>query len=165
MNNTESNLIFQYNFIKNQKNFNNLWKMKSNTRECIKEWLSSTNINNIIVETSSNACSELIENCIKYSIDNKLCRLQISIINNSIIIETINSAEVVNKTKILETLNLIDNNKNNLTKIYIDKLRLSAKYEKSELGFIKIMMETNGKIVVQNKDNNEEVHLILEISY
>ncbi len=67
--------------------------MKSLTRKSVREWLLIQDIDYVMSDNIANACSELIENCIKYSIENEESYEIIKIQKHRVIVETFNISE------------------------------------------------------------------------
>ena len=79
-----------FKFKKGEEKFDKLWQMKASARESLKDWLLVTDISPQISEICANACSELIENCIKYTQDETTAVVAIHATNTVITVETIN---------------------------------------------------------------------------
>lgn len=153
-----------FKFVKLEDNFNDLWRMKAIARESLKEWLVSAHINVGVAENCANACSELIENCIKFTIIDKSSFILIDIVGEDIKIETVNWTEHEKKLELIEFIEGISKPDTDIQELYVERVRESILSEKSQLGLIKILMETKGKIQILRKEDDECVHLLLQIN-
>lgn len=153
-----------FKFIKNDSNFNELWRMKSLARETLKEWLIATHLDVETAENCANACSELIENCIKFSLVDEYSYVLILVDNDKITVETINKSEE-EKIKILQKNFdcLLNKDIDDITDMYITKLteNTTENSEKSQLGIIKIKLETNADFQLVKRDEKNIVHIKL----
>jgi hypothetical protein len=150
-----------FRFIKTDNNFEELWRMKSSARESLREWLLSTHAVPKKAEVVSNSASELIENCIKYSEINSYSSVYIYVLGKIVGIETLNSSNPEQKSKIdgyIEFINLEGGS--NPTKIYLEKITESIQTGKSQIGLLKVLMETQGTLeILEHKGEDKIVHL------
>lgn len=151
---------FEY-FIKfkkeiDEKNFDELWQMKLLVRESVREWLIASNIRLNIAENSANACSELVENAIKYSKPDSLIFVSINIIDKKIHIEIFNETLQENKIRLIKTLDRINNYENDLSELYMKRMEESFETDDSQLGLIQIKMETQAQMKLMDSDNPDE---------
>ncbi len=150
-----------FRFMKTQDNFEELWRMKASARESLREWLMATHAVPKTVEVISNSASELIENCIKYSEMNAHSFVYIQVMGKTVGIETMNSSTADQKRKISEYIQFINStSKGNPTRIYLDKIAESIHTGKSQIGLLKILMETKGTLeLIDHKNEKNIVHI------
>ncbi len=142
----EIDFEYTFKFKKNKEKFDMLWGMKANARQSLKDWLTiSTDIGPKTSEVCANACSELIENCIKYSENDSTIVVSIKAKGKSVTVETINRAEKEDKETLAEAVRKL-NAASDPKQLFAEKL-LNPVEGKSELGLIKIITETKGVIV------------------
>ncbi len=156
---------FEY-FVKFKKmteNFDQLWSMKSLSRENIRNWLKNNNIEYNICDNVANACSELIENTIKYGKINEEIFVLINIVEKKIIIETLNKSTIQQKESFTKYLENLSRELPDLTDLYLKRIQNSVITGISQLGLVKIMLETGGKIELLDKNLDEVVHLKVTI--
>ncbi len=147
-----------FRFMKTEDNFEELWRMKSSARESLKEWLMSTHAVPKKAEVISNSASELIENCIKYSIMNAHSFVYIQVMGKTVTIETMNSSNPEQKSKIAEYMHFINtNSKDNPTRLYLEKIAESVHTGKSQIGLLKILMETKGTLEMVDHPGEENI--------
>lgn len=163
----ESDFYYYFKFKKQANNFEKLWKMKASARIALKEWLLAIPYNVDTSDVLANACSELIENCIKYSrIDTNSC-VEIYTIKNTVYVETMNYATEEQKQILLDFLKELYSNINTLGELYIQKLSGTIKTGNSQLGLIKIILETKGDIELLKQKpevkDNTIVHIRLKM--
>ncbi len=154
-----------FRFKKESDNFEELWRMKSTAREALNEWLIGIHISVSVSEIIANAASELIENCIKYSIIGASSFVLIHVFKKVITIETVNIAEADQKESVVNFIDYINNSNKPTSEIYLEKITESITSNKSQLGLLKIKMETDGEVsickTIQDKEN--VVHLCVEM--
>ena len=63
----EVSFTYRYAFIKSENNFKDLWRLKTTTREALRAWLMAGKASGERGDAIAGACSELMENSIKYS--------------------------------------------------------------------------------------------------
>lgn len=150
-----------FRFVKDAHNFKQLWKMKSTARYALKDWLITVNKNPIVSETLSNACSELIENAIKYSLEDTYTFIFSHQSKNMIHIDTINMCTKEQKLYAMNFLDELVANQGNLEQIYVQKIMDVENSNKGQFGLLKILMETKGNIVLLDDEPNV-FHIRLE---
>ncbi len=158
---SEGDFQFGFRIRKAEENFKKLWTMKSSARESLKDWLLATNIAPKLSEICANACSELIENCIKYSRNDSMATVSISASDVVITVETINRAEKEHKDfimKIAEKLNAAPD-----PQLLFTEMLLNPIDGKSQLGLAKILMETKGKVEIVQEPDEAVVHVRLKM--
>ncbi len=157
----ENDFEYAFKFRKTEKRFNRLWGMKSSARESLKDWLIASDINPKVSEVCANACSELIENCVKFSKNDSTAVVSINVSDRSITVETINKAEKEHRETVsreIEALNAASDPR----QVFAEKL-LNPAEGKSQLGIIKISMETKGKLELVQEPDEEIVRMKLEM--
>jgi len=152
-----------FQFKKLDDNFDKLWRMKSSARDTLKEWLLTIPYDAETSSTIANACSELIENCIKYSSNNTSSLVEIFVYKEYIFIETSNYSDKAQIQEFKRCLQGIHENKGNLPRLYIKKLENSQYSGFSQLGLIKILMETHGEFKLLNEHKKNLLHTQLKI--
>ncbi len=153
-----------FKFTKLSQNFDKLWRMKSLARESVKEWLIANDVAPTTSEDTANSCSELIENSIKYSMEKEESLVLIGINKPVITIETLNKSEVDQKEKLLTFVNEILTSSKKITEIYLEKVQKSVLSGESQLGIVKIIMETKGDIKLIEHEENDIVHVKVTIN-
>ncbi len=159
----EKDFEYFFRFKRTENNFTELWRMKSAARESLKEWLLSMHVNPLISEAVSNASSELIENCIKYSVLDAYSFVLINVFERNIFIETVNKAGQEQISGIKEILNYITGSNKTINDVYIERIRQSCMVGKSQLGLVKIILETKGNIMIIDEKDNDIIHLRIKI--
>lgn len=155
-----------FKFLKSHNNFEELWRIKSLARETIKEWLIATRISIKTAENCANACSELIENGIKYSKYDTETFVSINIQNNKVSVKTINNTtNEKQKKEVMEYIDYLNENYNKLNDLYINRLKEHYQSGHNKLGLIKILMETKGRInyIKQKDDDNKIIRIALNM--
>ncbi len=137
--------------------------MKSLARESLKGWLTANNVNPDLAENTANSCSELIENTIKYSVENETISVLIALNKPDILIETINVSDEEQKEKLLRYYDNLQSSSKNLSDLFLEKLQHCTTLVKSQLGLIKIILETGGKVELLEVEKNNIVHVKLSI--
>lgn len=158
----ESNFRYVFKFKKVDSKFDRLWHMKTTARESLKDWLLVTDVSPQMSEICANACSELIENCIKYSSEGSVTDVAIRVANAVITIETINSSSEQHYQELMQTLSQI-NSGSDLKQLFVEKLVHSA-VDKSQLGLLKIALETKGVLSLVPNDNDHILHLVVKMN-
>lgn len=158
----DSEFAYSFKFRKNGGNFNDLWAMKSSARESLRDWLIAWIFSPKTADTCANACSEMIENCIKFSLVDSMSSVSILIQDTSIIIETVNKAVKEHRECLVTMLKAIEES-GNPRAMFADKLLKSTK-GKSHLGILKILMETRGTLQISEKQDFEFIRVRLEIA-
>jgi hypothetical protein len=156
----QNDFEYFFRFKKGQTNFDELWRMKSSARESLREWLMAVHTEPQNAEIIANASSELIENCIKYSLVDAFSFVYIHVEDRVINIETVNKTSEEQREKIKAFLEYINKREKKAAELYIEKISESLISGNSQLGLLKILMETNGSIeLLENNTENDIVHL------
>lgn len=155
---TRNDFEYFFRFKKFNNNFEVLWRMKSSARESLREWLTAIDASPKNSEVISNAASELIENCIKYSKVESYSFVYIRVDGNKIGIETMNKATPDQKRELDYFMKSIKESDLSVTEIYIKKMIESINNKKSQLGILRIMMETEGTVDVVEDNDKDVVH-------
>lgn len=151
---------YYFTFKKEDDNFKKLWQLKSAIRESIKEWLFTGLDNLDLTDTIANACSELIENCIKYSLNDTISALYIRLTDTMIVIETLNLCLPEDKAYVTNFITDVNSGKIIPGELYVDRLVTSSHKEKSMLGLLTILLEINGKLeYVDTPGHDEALHV------
>ena len=151
-----------FKFKKGKEKFDKLWQMKASARESLNDWLLVTDISPQISEICANACSELIENCIKYTQAETTAVVAIHATNAVITVETINPTEQGHKALLKDSIDAL-NAASDPKQIFVEKL-LHPVDKKSHLGLIKIVMETKGTLELVQEQNDAVVHVKLHMN-
>ena len=155
---------YYFRFKRSNKNFNELWRMKSSARESLKEWLYAIQIDPEKADVIANACSELIENTIKYSLEKTFSYVSIRVEDKDIYIDTVNKSEPKPRENLKALIKRLENKKTSLEDLYIQKLTESVKRKNSELGLIKLLLETLGKLECIEEDTENTIHIKVYIN-
>lgn len=149
---------YAFKFIRTTSNHESLWKMKTAARESLRQWLTAINAaDETRINAVSNAVSELVENAIKYSIINSESFVSIQVNAFNIVISTINRTEPSNVKKIKEIVDKI-NRINDINTLFLEQIQnISQQGTGSQLGLIKIRMETGGLIELISSTESEEL--------
>lgn len=153
---------YYFRFKKMDDNFDSLWRMKSNAREALKEWILSIKHDTEKADVTSNACGELVENCIKYSQRDTYAFVFIHVTDNTITIQTLNKCTPEQKNATVEYIKFINSEDTPLEEIYIKKVTESLESGKSQLGLLKILMETKGTMEILD-DEDDIFHIKVTI--
>jgi hypothetical protein len=156
-----NNLGYNFRFRKTEEHFNELWEMKSSFREHLQDWLTAADVHPHISEICANACSELLENCIKYTQNHTIATVGIYITGHSILVETINKAEQEHKKTLSDFLNKLQTT-SDPKQLFIDCL-MHPVDGKSQLGLIKVAIETKGILELVEEEDQEIVHVKLYV--
>ena len=136
--------------------------MKSIARESLKEWLIISNVETKLADKCANASGELIENCIKYSKTNSQSQAIIRVDGNTIDLETSNYASQNDLNELSQIIDEIHNT-TNIKELFAHHL-LNSDTNQSQLGLIKIILETKGNISINNKVDKDIIHIIVRIN-
>ncbi len=153
--------VYSFRFKKIDEQFDQLWTMKASARESLKDWLVISDIPPRTAEICANACSELIENNIKYTPNGSIATVSIYVLDNEITVETINPAEqeyIEELSQSLETLRTASDPR----EVFVDKL-MHPTEGKSQLGLIKIVVETEGTLELVKCDDGQTIHMELKM--
>lgn len=153
---------YAFTFKKVDAEFDRLWQMKSSARESLKDWLLVSGVSPKHSEICANACSELIENCIKYCREGSIANVTIRVENAIITVETFNRATSQHHQKLTGMLTQIRSSAN-LEQLFVETLILSTS-DKSQVGLIKIAMETKGSLTLVSPQHDEILHLVLKMT-
>jgi anti-sigma regulatory factor (Ser/Thr protein kinase) len=157
----DSEFAYIFKFRKTYTNFNDLWAMKSSARESLRDWMIAWVCDPKTAENSANACSELIENCIKFSLVDTVSTVRIRIREKSIVVETANRSNALNRETIREMIDKVRDMED--LRGYFARTLLTRTPGKSQLGIIKIIMETQGVISFSQGPEEGDVRVRLEI--
>ena len=138
-----------------------MWPMVSTVRHRIHQWLLGISVDPTSAELCANASSELVENCIKYSRGESMAAVAIQVYESEITVETINSSSDVHTDAVrrsIEKVTAVDD----LKQIFVEKL-MNSETESSQLGLIKIAMETKGKLAIIPREKENLIHIVLRI--
>ena len=163
-NNDEARYDFRYvfKFRKRKDYFEKLWNMKISARESLEDWLLLSIASPQMAEICANACSELIENCVKYGREESVAAVAIHVTNTMIEIETVNATEPEHAAELRQSLDEL-NAADDLKKLFVQKL-LHPMQGKSHLGLIKIVMETKGALRMMPHPENDIAHVALRMN-
>ncbi len=151
-------------FTKLSDNFNQLWRLKSITRDNLRDWLMNNNVDPVLSENVTNACSELIENSIKFSKENEEIFVLVNISGRKIIVETFNMTGKAQKTKMLSYIEKLNKDTTDISELYVKSIQESVRRGVSRLGILKILLETGGKLELLDKDKPGFIHIKLTIN-
>lgn len=152
------NLGYCLNFRRDEERFNELWGMKTHVRESVKDWLVASNVRSRISEVCANACSELLENCIKYTRNGSVAAVSVHLTEQTIIVETINSAYDEHIKVLRKSLDMLYAT-SELKRLFVENLLNPD----SHLGLIRVMLETKGTLELMKEKEQEIVHLKLHV--
>ena len=144
-----------------KERFHELWGMKAHVRENVKDWLVASNVQSRISEICATACSELLENCIKYTSNGAVAVVSVHLSDQTIIVETINPAHGDHIALLHESLDTLQ--------AALEPKQLFVKHllnpiaGKSRLGLIRIVLETRGTLELVQEKEKEIVHLKLHV--
>jgi hypothetical protein len=160
----ENDFEYFFKFKKTDTNFEDLWRMKSTARESLREWLLAIHTSPHLSEVISNSASELIENCIKYSHEETLSFVLIRVDGRIVTIETVNQSEPEELASVREFIRAIHLGEKTPAEMYVEKISESLQSGKSQLGLLRILMETEGTLeLVEDAEQEKEVHLLVTI--
>jgi hypothetical protein len=157
----DCDFFYKFKFTKLLERFEQLWTMKASARESFNDWLIVSNILARKAEVWANACSELIENSIKYTPNGSSATVTICVQGNEISVETINSAKKENIEALRESLATLEA-ASDPRQVFAERL-MNPVRGKSQLGLIKIIMETKGTLELTQAEAEEVVQLKLRI--
>ncbi len=149
---------YGFRFNKTESNFKDLWLMISCARESLKDWLISMGVKPEKADDCANACSELVENAIKFSAVGSDSVISLCVNKPKIIVETLNRTQkenVENASQIIRALN----DTTDIRQLMAERLLSSD--EKSQLGLMKSSLDTEGKIELIDESEPDIVHLKL----
>ena len=163
-NNDEARYDFRYvfKFRKRKDYFEKLWNMKISARESLEDWLLLSIASPQMAEICANACSELIENCVKYGREESVAVVAIHVTNTTIVIETVNSTEREHAAELRRSLEALDAT-GDPKQLFVQKL-LNPVQGKSHLGLIKMVMETKGALRIMPHAEDDVVHVVLRMN-
>ncbi len=150
---------YMFQFYKSAHHFEQLWQMKSSARESLKDWLLASNVAPKIAETCANACSELIENCIKYTHENTRAGVAIHVDKTDITVETCNIADPKDCNSLTDSIAVLQTT-SDIKQLFIEKL-MGQPGESGHLGLVKIALETKGRLDLLKESANQAVHVRL----
>ena len=152
---------YMFQFYKINAHFDQLWQMKSSARESLKDWLVTSNVSPKVAETCANACSELIENCVKYTQEHTRAGVVIRVDHMNITVETCNIAASEDCRGLSDSIAALQS-AHDIKQLFIEKLT-----EQTEgcghLGLIKIAFETGGRLELLKESANQAVHVCLHM--
>ena len=150
---------YMFQFYKMNAHFDQLWQMKSSARESLKDWLVASNVSPKVAETCANACSELIENCVKYTQEHTRAGVAIRVDHMNITVETCNIAAPEDCRSLHDSIAALQST-HDTKQLFIEKLA-----EQSggcgHLGLIKIAFETRGRLELLKESATQAVHVCL----
>ncbi len=155
------NLGYRISFRKTEERFDELWGMKTHVRESVHDWLAASHVRLRISEVCANACSELLENCIKYTRNGSVVVVSVYLSEQTIVVETINSATGVHVEMLRESLDTL-RAASEPQQLFINTLR-NPDEGQSRLGLIRIILETSGTLELVPQEEPEIVHLKLRV--
>ncbi len=150
---------YMFQFYKIEARFDQLWQMKSSARESLKDWLLASSVPPKIAETCANACSELIENCIKYTRENTRSGVAIHVDKTDIIVETCNIAKVEDCSNLRNSISALQVTED-IKQLFVERL-LQQTDGSGHLGLIKIALETKGRLELLKESADHAVHVRL----
>jgi len=150
---------YMFHFYKADDHFDQLWQMKSSARESLKDWLVASSVLPKIAETCANACSELIENCIKYTQANTRAGVAIHVDKTDITVETCNIAEVADCANLRSSIAALQHAVD-VKQLFVEKL-MDTVAGSSHLGLVKIALETKGRLELLKESSDQAVHVRL----
>lgn len=152
---------YVFKFRNRADHFEKLWQMKISARESLDDWLLVSDITPHTAEVCANACSELIENCIKYSLENAISVVAIHVTDRDIVIETINSTKPDHLSELADAVKMLDI-ADDPKQVFIQKL-MNPVAGKSHLGLSKIVVETKGSLSLVPHEEAGVVHVKLKM--
>lgn len=158
----EWDFAYSFKFRRIEERFDKLWEMKVSARESLEDWLMVSDIPPRTAEVCANACSELIENSIKYARNDSVATVLIRVIENSITVETSNAAEKAHRDALHQALAELKTAPAP-KQLFVKKL-LNPLEGKSQLGLIKIVMETRGILECLPSENEEMIRIRLRMN-
>lgn len=155
---------YYFRFKKEKDNFDDLWRMKSTAREALKEWLVAIHSDLKQAEDIANGCSELIENTIKYSAVSTNAFVVIKSYDGKVVVETVNKSEPDQYRTVRDFIEYINKGDKKLEELYIERITMSITTGGSQLGILKVMMETHGSFELIDQEEENVVHLKLTVT-
>lgn len=155
------NLDYRLHFRKLEKRFDELWGMKAHVRESVHDWLTASNVSSRISEVCANACSELLENCIKYASNGSVITVVVSLAEQTIVVETMNSAHNEHRASLRQALNALQAS-SEPKQLFVHNLLYPVGGE-SHIGLIRLILETRGTLELVPEEDQELVHLQLRV--
>jgi hypothetical protein len=155
---------YYFRFKKTGGNFDKLWRMKGSARQSLREWLLAIHTMPKMAEVIANSAGELIENCIKYSDMNTFSFVSIRVDGNVVKMETGNKADPELTKSILQLIDQVRMKKQTLAEIYVEKIKECLTTGKSQLGLIKILLETNGALELLPEEDQHNVHIKVTVT-
>ena len=152
---------YSFQFRKYDTLFDRLWQMKSSVRESLQDWLLASAVSHESAENCANACSEMVENCIKYASNDSQAGVSICVKDTSILVETSNHAEAMHRQELQESIVAL-NEALDLSQLFVQKL-MNPEEGVSQLGLIKIMMETKGRLELLPGQEPDIAHVRLSM--
>ena len=156
---THYDFRYVFKFRNRKDHFEKLWNMKISARESLDDWLLVSDVPPHLAEICANACSEMIENCIKYSGDDSMTVVAIHVTNTTIMIETVNTTNPEHAAELRKSLDMLEA-ADDPKQVFVQKL-LNPVQGKSRLGLIKIVMETKGTLRVIPHAEDDIAHVKL----
>ncbi|GAK50139.1 hypothetical protein U14_01366 [Candidatus Moduliflexus flocculans] len=150
---------YMFQFYKIDAHFDQLWQMKSSARESLKDWLLASTVPPKIAETCANACSELIENCIKYTRENTRSGVAIHVDKTDITVETCNIATVEDCSNLRNSISALQV-ADDIKQLFVERL-MQQTDGGGHLGLIKIALETKGRLELLKESADHAVHVRL----
>ncbi len=158
----EWDFAYGFKFRRVEERFDKLWEMKVSARESLEDWLLVSDIPPRSAEICANACSELIENSIKYARNDSVANVLIRVLKHLITIETCNIAEKTHRDMLQHSLAELKRAPD-LKRLFVEKL-LNPLEGKSQLGLIKIVMETRGVLEYLPSEDEEMIRIRLSMN-
>ena len=155
------NVGYRVSFRKTEERFDELWGLKARVRESVHDWLAASNVRLSISEVCANACSELLENCIKFTRNKSVAAISVSLTEQIIVVETINSTHGLHVEVLRQSLDAL-RAASDPQQLFINAL-LNSVEGQSRLGLIKIILETRGTLELVPQEEQEIVHLKLRV--
>ncbi len=149
---------YAFRFNKTESNFKDLWLMKSCTRDSLRAWLIAMEVKPERANDCANACSELVENAVKFSADGSDSVISLCVNKPKIIVETLNRAQKENVETASQIIRAL-NDTTDIRKLMAERLLSSD--GKSQLGLMKSSLDTGGKIELIDESEPDVVHLRL----
>ncbi len=160
---TTEKYVYLLSFKKVNDNFDQLWKMKNSTRESLINWFLTINNSDIDTNIIGNCFDEILENCIKYSLEGYKILVRINTFNDYIYFNSFNVCSDENIDCLDELLQEINSTENE--NLYIRNLTNLLANKKNPLGLLRIINETGGDIsLIDRNQGKNVVHLRIKIN-
>ncbi len=160
---TTEKYVYLLSFKKVKDNFNQLWQMKNSIRESLRCWLLTIQNTGIDINIIGNCFDEILENCIKYSLEGYKILVRINTHEKYIYINSFNVSSEKNIAYLDDLLQEIDSSDNE--DLYIRNLTNLLENKRNPLGLLRIINETGGNISLLNrKQGNNVMHLRIKIN-